>query len=235
MLEVSNLHVAYGASAVLHGVSLSVAPGEIVALVGANGAGKSTTLRAISGLLRPREGTIRFEGADIARLAAETIARRGLAHCPEGRRIFPGLTVAENLRVGTAARAAAAGAAEDLDLVYALFPRLAERRRQRGWSLSGGEQQMLAIGRALMGRPKLLMLDEPSLGLAPIVIEGVFDRIVELNRRTGLAILLVEQNAALALEVARRAIVLETGSVILSGDAARLALDPRVQQAYLGG
>ena len=236
MLEVADLHVAYGPSAVLHGISFTVASGEIVALVGANGAGKTTTLRTISGLLRPRRGTIRFEGANVMGVAVETIARRGLAHCPEGRRIFPGLTVAENLRVGTAGRPRGADdPAADLDLVYTLFPRLAERRRQGGWSLSGGEQQMLAIGRALMGRPKLLMLDEPSLGLAPIVIEGMFDRIVELNRRTGLTILLVEQNAALALDIATRAYVLETGTIILSGEAAQLAQDPRVQQAYLGG
>ena len=235
MLEVADLHVAYGPSAVLHGISFAVAQGEIVALVGANGAGKTTTLRTISGLLRPRRGSIRFEGVDIAGVAVETIARRGLAHCPEGRRIFPGLTVAENLHVGTAGRPHGGDAAADLDLVYTLFPRLAERRRQGGWSLSGGEQQMLAIGRALMGRPKLLMLDEPSLGLAPIVIEGLFDRIVDLNRRTGLAILLVEQNAALALDIANRAYVLETGTIILSGEAAQLAQDPRVQQAYLGG
>jgi branched-chain amino acid transport system ATP-binding protein len=235
MLDVSDLHVSYGPSAVLHGISFSVAPGEIVALVGANGAGKSTTLRTISGLLRPRSGTVQFEGKPLAGLLAEAIVRRGLAHCPEGRRIFPGLTVAENLRVGTAGRPRGSDPTADLDLVYTLFPRLAERRRQGGWSLSGGEQQMLAIGRALMGQPKLLMLDEPSLGLAPIVIEGMFDRIVELNKRTGLAILLVEQNAALALDIAHRAFVLETGTIILSGEASALAQDPRVQEAYLGG
>ena len=236
MLKVSDLRVSYGHIEVLKGISLSVEMGEIVALIGGNGAGKTTTLSTISGLVRPSAGTISWKGADIQNAAVETIVRSGLAHCPEGRRIFPGLTVLENLLTGTASRPRNRREIdEDLALVFGLFPRLKERLKQGGWSLSGGEQQMLAIGRALMGRPSLLMLDEPSLGLAPIVIEQVFDRIVELNKRTGLGVLLVEQNSAMALEIANRAFVLETGVITLSGPSAVLAGDRRIREAYLGG
>jgi branched-chain amino acid transport system ATP-binding protein len=205
MLKVENLRVAYGHIEVLKGISFTVEMGEIVALIGSNGAGKTTTLSTISGLLRPTSGKISWKGEEIQSTAVETIVASGLAHCPEGRRIFPGLTVRENLLTGTASRRFRKKEIEDdLAQVFDLFPRLKERIRQGGWSLSGGEQQMLAIGRALMSRPNLLMLDEPSLGLAPIVIEQVFDKIRELNKRTGLGVLLVEQNSAMALDIARR-------------------------------
>ena len=236
MLEVDNIRVSHGHIEVLKGISLSVETGEIVALIGGNGAGKTTTLSTISGLLRPTSGRIFWKGKAIQGGAVEAIVGSGLAHCPEGRRIFPGLTVRENLITGTASRAYKKSEVEDdLALVFELFPRLKERITQGGWSLSGGEQQMLAIGRALMSRPSLLMLDEPSLGLAPIVIEQVFDKIVELNQRTGLGVLLVEQNSAMALEIAARAFVLETGRITLSGPAAVLVGDPRIREAYLGG
>jgi len=236
MLKVDNLHVSYGHIEVLKGISFSVEMGEIVALIGGNGAGKTTMLSTISGLVRPTAGHISWKGEQIQNTPVEDIVASGLAHCPEGRRIFPGLTVFENLITGTASRPRnKAEVDEDLALVFGLFPRLKERLKQGGWSLSGGEQQMLAIGRALMGRPSLLMLDEPSLGLAPIVIEQVFDRILELNKRTGLGVLLVEQNSAMALEIASRAFVLETGVITLSGSSADLANDPRIREAYLGG
>ncbi|MBY0613515.1 MAG: ABC transporter ATP-binding protein [Beijerinckiaceae bacterium] len=236
LLVVENLVASYGRIEAVRGISFAVNPGEIVAVIGANGAGKTTTLAAISGLVRPRSGRIAWMGEEISTLPVETIVRRGLAHCPEGRRIFPGLTVRENLISGASARRHdKAEVAQDLDRIFDLFPRLKERIGQRGWSLSGGEQQMLAIGRALMSRPKLLMLDEPSLGLAPIIIEQMFDRILELNRSTGLAILLVEQNSAMALEISSRALVLEAGRITLSGSAATLAGDPRIVEAYLGG
>ena len=235
MLTVEGLDVSYGPVQALHGVSFHVTPGEIVVLLGANGAGKTTTLAAVSGLVRARAGQIRFEGADITGLPVETIARRGLAHCPEGRRVFAGLTVLENLVTGAAPRGLRAKLDEDLDAVFTLFPRLAERRKQRGWSLSGGEQQMLAIGRALMSRPRLLMLDEPSLGLAPRLQDQVLDAVAEVSRARGLTVLLVEQNAAAALDIAARAYVLETGRVMLEGPSAALKGDPRIQSAYLGG
>jgi branched-chain amino acid transport system ATP-binding protein len=236
MLKVDNLHVSYGHIEVLKGISFSVDIGEIVALIGGNGAGKTTTLSTISGLVRPSSGTIAWKGEHIQNVPVEAIVGSGLAHCPEGRRIFPALTVLENLMTGTASRRYKRSEIDqDLALVFELFPRLKERSKQGGWSLSGGEQQMLAIGRALMSRPNLLMLDEPSLGLAPIVIEQVFDRIVELNKRTGLGVLLVEQNSAMALEIASRAFVLETGTITLSGPSAVLADDPRIREAYLGG
>ena len=236
MLKVDNLRVSYGHIEVLKGISFGVEMGEIVALIGGNGAGKTTTLSTISGLLRPTSGKISWKGEEIQTTAVEAIVGSGLAHCPEGRRIFPGLTVRENLISGTAARAHnRQEIEEDMAFVFDLFPRLKERIKQGGWSLSGGEQQMLAIGRALMSRPSLLMLDEPSLGLAPIVIEQVFERIVELNKRTGLAVLLVEQNSAMALEIANRAFVLETGTITLEGPASTLAGDPRIREAYLGG
>jgi len=236
MLKIDNLHVSYGHIEVLKGISFAVDMGEIVALIGSNGAGKTTTLSTISGLLRPTSGKISWKGEDIQSTAVETIVASGLAHCPEARRIFPGLTVRENLLTGTASRRFRKREIEDdLAQVFELFPRLKERIKQGGWSLSGGEQQMLAIGRALMSRPSLLMLDEPSLGLAPIVIEQVFDKILELNKRTGLGVLLVEQNSAMALEIASRAFVLETGAITLSGPAEALARDPRIREAYLGG
>ena len=234
MLAVDQLCVAYGVVDVLKAVTLTVGSGEIVAIVGANGAGKTTTLSAISGLVQSKSGAVTFEGRPLKGLPVEDVVRLGLAHAPEGRRIFPGLTVAENLLAGAAVRPRSESLEETYDFIYQLFPRLKERRHQRGWSLSGGEQQMLAIGRALMSRPKLLMLDEPSLGLAPIIVEQMFDTIQALNKTTGLSILLVEQNAALALEISNRAYVLETGSVILSGESKTLANDPRVRAAYLG-
>jgi branched-chain amino acid transport system ATP-binding protein len=236
MLKVENLRVSYGHIEALKGISLTVETGEIVALIGSNGAGKTTALSTISGLLRPSGGRIVWNGEEIQATPVEHIVASGLAHCPEGRRIFPGLTVKENLIAGTASRRYRRGEInDDLAQIFELFPRLKERIKQRGWSLSGGEQQMLAIGRALMSRPSLLMLDEPSLGLAPIVIEQVFDKIVELNRRTGLGVLLVEQNSAMALDIASRAFVIETGTITLSGEAKTLAADPRVREAYLGG
>ena len=236
MLKVDNLRVSYGHIEVLKGISFSVEMGEIIALIGGNGAGKTTTLSTISGLLRPTAGTISWNGEAIHATAVETIVASGVAHCPEGRKIFPGLTVRENLITGTASRPYKKSEVEDdLALVFELFPRLKERTGQGGWSLSGGEQQMLAIGRALMSRPSLLMLDEPSLGLAPIVIEQVFDKILQLNSRTGLGVLLVEQNSAMALEISARAFVLETGTITLSGPSAEIADDPRIREAYLGG
>jgi branched-chain amino acid transport system ATP-binding protein len=236
MLELESLRVSYGHIEVLKGISLSVRKGEIVALVGSNGAGKTTTLSAISGLVRPASGRILWKGVELRSRQVEDIVRLGLAHCPEGRRVFPGLTVRENLLSGTAARPFnKLQIEEDLALVFDLFPRLKERILQRGWSLSGGEQQMLAIGRALMSRPSLLMLDEPSLGLAPLIVEQMFDRILELNRRLELSVLLVEQNSTMALEIADRAYLIETGVISLSGPAATFLEDPRVREAYLGG
>jgi branched-chain amino acid transport system ATP-binding protein len=212
-----------------------VEAGEIVAIVGANGAGKTTTMRTIAGLLRPTRGQVLLDGQRIDGVAPETLVRRGLCLVPEGRRIFPGLTVYENLEVATAAwRRRGQSLAPDLDRVYALFPRLQERERQLGWSLSGGEQQMLAIGRALMAHPRLLLLDEPSLGLAPVLVEEVFATIRDINER-GTTILLVEQNAYQALQLAHRAYVLENGEVQLEGAARELAGNPLVKEAYLGG
>jgi len=234
MLRCDELRAGYGPVVALHGISLTVSQGEIVTLIGANGAGKSTTLKAITGLVAPTGGRIALGPDRIDGLPPEAVARRGVALVPEGRRIFPGLTVRENLEVGTAAwDARRAERAAEMEKVFALFPRLAERRRQLGWSLSGGEQQMLAIGRALMSRPKLLLLDEPSLGLAPIVVEEVFRRIETVNR-AGMTILLVEQNAAMALRAAHRGYVIERGRVVTEGPAARLIADPEVVAAYLG-
>ncbi len=234
MLKVDNLAVAYGAIDALHGISLEVGKGEVVALLGANGAGKTTLLRTISGLHRAKSGEICFEGERLGRESAERRVKRGLAHVPEGRRIFPGLTVRENLDVATTIwRRRGMSAAGDLDNVYALFPRLKERSSQLGWSLSGGEQQMLAIGRALMARPKMLLLDEPSLGLAPRLSAEVYQRIADINAK-GVTVLLVEQNTVLALEVANRAYVIENGHIVLDGLARDLASHPRVREAYLG-
>ena len=234
MLKVDSLAVAYGAIDALHGISLEVGKGEVVALLGANGAGKTTLLRTISGLHRAKSGEIRFEDELLGRESAEARVNRGLAHVPEGRRIFPGLTVRENLDVATTTwRRRGMSAAGDLDNVYALFPRLKERSKQLGWSLSGGEQQMLAIGRALMARPKMLLLDEPSLGLAPRLSAEVYQRIADINAK-GVTVLLVEQNTVLALEVANRAYVIENGHIVLHGPARDLASHPRVREAYLG-
>ena len=234
MLEVDNLHVHYGGIHALKGINLKVDEGRVVTLIGANGAGKSTTLRALSGLLRPSQGSIRFGSEDISRLPPHRIVSLGLGHCPEGRRVFPRLSVVDNLHLGAYLRSDRRGIASDLDMVFELFPRLKERLKQQAGTLSGGEQQMLAIGRAVMGRPRLLMLDEPSLGIAPILVQEIFRTIGRLSRSQGLTILLVEQNANQALRLADEAYVLETGRVVLSGPAKVLAEDERVKAAYLG-
>ena len=234
MLVVEDLVVAYGAVEALHGVTLEVKEGEIVTLVGANGAGKTTTLRAVSGMLAPRAGRVLFEGASIGGVPSHRLVRRGLCHVPEGRRIFTALTVRENLELGAYTVRGHAETARRLERVLALFPRLAERIAQPGGTLSGGEQQMLAIGRALMARPRLLLLDEPSLGLAPLLVQEIFREIVRINRDEGVTILLVEQNANLALSTAHRGYVLETGEIVLADDAKRLLEDPQVKAAYLG-
>ena len=234
MLEVSGLEVRYGSVRALHDVSLNVPKGGIVTLIGANGAGKSTTLRTISGLVTPSAGSIRFEGHEMAGHPAHRIVAAGLAHVPEGRLVFPELTVKENLRMGAYLRRDRTEIAETLEWVEDFFPRLKERLTQVAGTLSGGEQQMLAIGRALMGRPRCLMLDEPSLGIAPILVETIFARLLDLNREQGMTILLVEQNAALALQISQYAYVLETGSIHLQGPSAELRTHPEVQAAYLG-
>ncbi len=234
MLEVQDLHVYYGNIQALRGVSFRVEAGELVTIIGSNGAGKSTTLLTISGVLRPRQGQIRLEGQDLTRTPPHKIVQQGISHCPEGRLIFGRLSVAENLLLGAYNRKDRAGIRQDMDRVYQLFPRLQERRSQAAGTLSGGEQQMLAIARALMSRPRVLLLDEPSLGLAPLLVEQIFQIIQELHQE-GVTILLVEQNAYQALRIADRAYVLETGRIRLSGDAATLANDPEIQAAYLGG
>jgi branched-chain amino acid transport system ATP-binding protein len=235
MLELKDVVVNYGSIAALHGISISIEQGTIVTLVGANGAGKTTTLRTISGVVRPKSGAITFAGEDITDLPPHKIVSRGLAQSPEGRMVFSNLTVMENLRMGSYLRRDKAGIAKDLDYVFGIFPRLKEREKQTAGTLSGGEQQMLAIGRALMSKPKCLMLDEPSLGIAPILVQTIFEKIVEINRELGLTILLVEQNANLALEVSHRGYVLETGRIILSDTAAALRMNPQVRECYLGG
>ena len=235
LLQVSDLAVSYGAIAALDGIALRVEPGAIVTLIGGNGAGKTTTLRTISGLLRARRGQIAFHGEDITALPAHRIVGRGLCHVPEGRMVFANLTVAENLDMGAYLRRDRAAIAQSRETVFELFPRLKERLAQSAGTLSGGEQQMLAIARALMGRPKFLMLDEPSLGIAPRLIGTIFEKIVEINRRQGIAILLVEQNAHLALEVASYAYVLETGRIALEGPSKELRDHPLLKAAYLGG
>jgi branched-chain amino acid transport system ATP-binding protein len=232
MLEIQELHVYYGQIHALKGISLQVEEGEIVALLGNNGAGKTTTLRTLSGQLRPRTGQVLLEGRAIHGLPPHEVVKQGIAHSPEGRKVFNRLTVVENLEMGAYLRKESE-IREDLDRIFALFPRLRERRQQVAGTLSGGEQQMLAIGRALMARPRLLLLDEPSMGLAPLLVEQIFDTVADINRR-GTTILLVEQNAAIALSVAHRAYVLETGNVVLAGAAATLAQNPDVQRAYLG-
>jgi branched-chain amino acid transport system ATP-binding protein len=234
MLEIKNLTVHYGAITALHSISLEVGPGEIVTLIGSNGAGKTTTLRAISGLVQA-QGQILYQGRDLANRPPHEIVAAGLSHVPEGRMIFANLTVAENLDMGAYLQKRKADIERERALVFGMFPRLAERRQQVAGTLSGGEQQMLAIGRALMSRPKFLMLDEPSLGIAPILVKTIFEKIVEINRQQGLAILLVEQNANLALEISRRGYVLETGRIILRDASAALRENPRVRAAYLGG
>jgi branched-chain amino acid transport system ATP-binding protein len=234
LLAVKNLVVGYGAIVALHDVSLEIAQGEIVALIGANGAGKTTLLRAISGLLRPASGAIVFNGREVQGLRADKIVRAGISHAPEGRQVFSNMSVRENLNLGAYQRSDTSAIHLDLDRCYGLFPVLAERREQRAGTLSGGEQQMLAIGRALMARPRLLLLDEPSLGLAPLIVRKIFQIIREINA-AGTTIFLVEQNAHMALAIAHRGYVLQTGRVIKSDEARRLLDDPDVRAAYLGG
>ena len=234
MLTVENLHVSYGAIKALHGVSLTVPQGGIVTLIGANGAGKSTTLRALSGLVKAASGSIKYNGEEISKLPANKIVAGGLCHVPEGRMVFANLTVLENLKMGAYLQRDKKWVASQTDYVYGLFPRLKERESQAAGTLSGGEQQMLAIGRALLSRPEFLMLDEPSLGIAPLLVKSIFERIVEINREQGLTILLVEQNANLALDVSSYAYVLETGKILLEGPSAQLKADPQVQACYLG-
>ncbi len=233
LLELTDVHLSYGRIEALHGINLQVDDGEIVALIGANGAGKTSTMRAISGLHAVAGGNIKFAGEDITRLRADQRVRKGMCLSPEGRQIFPGMTVTENLDMGAYTRTDKAASAKDRDRVFSLFPRLAERRRQAGGTLSGGEQQMLAIGRALMARPKLLLLDEPSMGLAPMLIQQIFSTIEEIVEQ-GTPILVVEQNAQQALSRAHRAYVMETGRIVSSGTGQELLHDPSVREAYLG-
>jgi branched-chain amino acid transport system ATP-binding protein len=233
ILELNEIHVYYGAIHALKGVSLTVREGEIVTLIGANGAGKSTTLRAINGLNRARQGSIRFQGDDITTETPHTIVKRGIAQSPEGRRLFPRMTVTENLEMGAFQRTDRENFQEDMDRVFELFPRLFERRTQKAGTMSGGEQQMCAIGRALMARPRLLLLDEPSMGLAPIFVEKIFEIVVEINTQ-GTPVLLVEQNALMALDAANRGYVMETGRITVEGPAAQLKSNEDVQKAYLG-
>ena len=234
MLQIDDINVYYGAIHAIKGISLKVDQGEIVTLIGANGAGKSTTLRTISGLLKPKTGKITFEGKNIAGLPAHAIVKAGISQVPEGRRIFANMTVQENLDLGSYARQDTDGIAKDLKIVFERFPRLLERKNQEAGTLSGGEQQMLAMGRALMSRPRLLLLDEPSMGLAPLLIKEIFSIIQDINQ-AGTTILLVEQNANMALSIATRAYVLETGRITLSGEAQKLAASEDVRKAYLGG
>jgi branched-chain amino acid transport system ATP-binding protein len=233
VLELERVQTFYGSIQALKGITLRVDEGEIVTLIGANGAGKSTALRTISGLIKPKSGTITFEGEDVTGLPAHAIVGLGIAQSPEGRRLFPRMTVTENLEMGAFQRRDHAEIREDMERVFGLFPRLHERRTQKAGTMSGGEQQMCAIGRALMARPRLLMLDEPSMGLAPIFVEKIFEIVREINKQ-GTPVLLVEQNALMALDTADRAYVLETGRISLEGPAAELKTNPSVQKAYLG-
>lgn len=233
LLKVENIHSYYGSIHALHGVSLYVNEGEIVTLIGANGAGKTTTIRTISGLMHPREGSIYFDGEPIHQIEAHDLVVRGIAQSPEGRRIFPRLTVQDNLEMGAFRRTDRPLIQEDIERVFTLFPRLRERRKQFAGTLSGGEQQMLAIGRALMARPRLLLLDEPSMGLAPVLVETIFEIITQINAQ-GTSILLVEQNALMALEVAQRGYVLQSGSVVLTDSAPALLKNEMVRKVYLG-
>ena len=234
MLDIKDINVYYGAIHAIKGISLTVNEGEIVTLIGANGAGKSTTLRTISGLLKPKTGSITFLGKEIGGMAANKIVREGISQVPEGRRIFAEMSVLENLELGAFIRSDADGIAADMEMVFKRFPRLQERRAQPAGTLSGGEQQMLAMGRALMSRPKMLLLDEPSMGLAPLLIREIFSIIEDINA-AGTTVLLVEQNANMALSIANRAYVLETGRITLSGDAKELAASEEIRKAYLGG
>lgn len=233
LLEVNNIHTYYGNIQALKGISITVNQGEIVTLIGSNGAGKSTTLKTISGLLRPRHGEIRFEGKPITGTPAHDVTSLGLVQVPEGRRVFSQMTVQENLEVGAYLRNDNEGVKHDMERIFTLFPRLRERRRQIAGTLSGGEQQMLAMGRAMMSQPRLLLLDEPSMGLAPLLVDTIFDTIESLNK-SGTTILVVEQNARKALQVAHRGYVLQTGTITIGGDAKELLADPRVIEAYLG-
>ena len=233
LLEVRGLNVSYGGIKAVKGIDLNVAQGELVCLIGANGAGKTTTLKAISGLIAPQAGSVQFDGQALTRLPAHEVARRGLALVPEGRGVFPRMSVVENLMMGAYTRRDRAAIASDLDQVYALLPRLTERRTQLAGLLSGGEQQMLALGRAMMARPRLLLLDEPSMGLAPLMVRAVFD-IIRQIAAGGVAVLLIEQNAHLALKTCARGYVLENGTITLSGNAAELTANPAVRHAYLG-
>jgi branched-chain amino acid transport system ATP-binding protein len=235
MLEIENLVVNYGAITALHGISLKVQAGDIVTLIGANGAGKTTLLRTVSGLIKPKAGDIRYDGAAIGNLPAHEVVKRGIAHVPEGRMIFANLTVWENLKMGAYLQKDKAVIQRELDYVCAVFPRLKERQKQVAGTLSGGEQQMLAIGRALMSKPKFLMLDEPSLGIAPLLVKLIFEKIIEINQQQRITILLVEQNANLALQVSKYGYVLETGRITLQDSSAQLRQNPEVKRAYLGG
>ena len=232
-LELSNVHTFYGNIHALQGISINVQDGEIVTLIGANGAGKSTTLRTISGILQPREGAVKLDGQPISGMPAHEIVEKGVCQVPEGRRIFSRMTVRENLEMGAFSRKDKGNIAGDMDRVFELFPRLAERIGQKGGTLSGGEQQMLAIGRAMMARPKILLLDEPSMGLAPILVETIFRTVQEINAQ-GVTVLLVEQNAVMALQIAHRGYVLETGTIVLADTAENLQQNETVQKAYLG-
>ena len=235
MLELRDLEVCYGSISALQGVSANVEKGNIVTLVGANGAGKTTTLRTVSGVVKARAGKIVFDGEEITNLAPHKIVARGIAQAPEGRMVFANLTVMENLRMGAYLRRDVKGIAADLEYVFGIFPRLQEREKQTAGTLSGGEQQMLSIARALMSKPKCLMLDEPSLGIAPILVQTIFEKILEINRTLGLTILLVEQNANLALEISHYGYVLETGRVLLHDRSDALRQNPEIRAAYLGG
>jgi branched-chain amino acid transport system ATP-binding protein len=235
MLEIKNLSVSYGAINALHGISLQIKEADIVTLIGANGAGKTTTLKTISGLLEARSGEILYDGRNIANLRPHHIVKLGLSHVPEGRMVFANLTVRENLMLGAYLQRDKGVVRKEFDFVFGMFPRLKERQDQVACTLSGGEQQMLAIGRALMGRPKFLMMDEPSLGLAPLLVKTIFEKIVEINRERRITILLVEQNANLALGISNYGYVLETGRIILQDNSAALRQNPQVQSAYLGG
>ncbi len=232
-LEIDNIHTYYGQIQAVRGISLTVEKGEIVTLIGANGAGKSTTLRTISGLMKPREGTVKFDGEDLAPFKSHEIIAKGMSLVPEGRRIFTRMSVAENLEMGAFTRASKPEIAADLERVFTLFPRLQERRKQVGGTLSGGEQQMLATARALMAHPRLLLMDEPSMGLAPVLVEAIFDTILKINEE-GTTILLVEQNALMALSVASRGYILQTGEIVLSDTAENLKQNSMVQKSYLG-
>ncbi len=235
MLAIRDLYVHYQSITALHGITLDVPKGQIVTLIGANGAGKSTTLRAVSGMLASKTGSIRFEDEEISRLPAHKVVARGLCHVPEGRMVFANLSVMENLEMGAYLRRDKERFPADLDYIFGIFPRLKERRKQSAGTLSGGEQQMLAIGRALMSKPRCLMLDEPSLGIAPLLVRTIFEKIVEINQQLGITILLVEQNANLALEISHFGYVLETGRIILGDASEVLRADPKVREAYLGG